>query len=281
MLRLLEGALRTSDYVDKVDLRETGWGGISSAEKIRRMRAQLCDVLSILSGLRVAGATRGGRGKGGDGGSGKSVLAKEGHNLASHAEWFARVFEVGRRYKMMNPARLREGYGKLCYLLQDACLLRRRGVLGFDLLAPIRTVATLLEEAHGPYDEGDAEGVGLELLADERLGASVAPIAPEWPREQIEAAQRARAAARAALLDAYCGEPDACPGGVALPEAVVLRVLDSLNDGLAHVATNERPVKRMLHHLGAFCGTGLTPELGKRPVLGWWVVAIKTFRAEM
>jgi hypothetical protein len=269
MLRLLEGALKTSDYVDKVDLRETGWGGVSSKEKIRRMRAQLVDVLSILSGLRVAGATKGGITAGGGGKGGANVLAKEGTNLASHAEWFARVFEVGRRYKMLNPARLRATFGSLCYLLQDACLLRRRAVLGFELVHPIRTVATLLEEAHGPYASDDGEGVGLELLADERLGAAVVPIAPEWPREQIEAATRARRAAREALVGEY-GAAATAPGGIALPEHVVLRALDSLTDGLSHVATNERPVARMLQHLGGFCGTGLTPALGKRPALGWW-----------
>jgi hypothetical protein len=45
-----------------------------------------------------------------------------------------------RRYKIMNPDKLRASYGKLLYLLQDAASDEVSDLLGFDVVAPIKTV---------------------------------------------------------------------------------------------------------------------------------------------
>jgi hypothetical protein len=37
-----------------------------------------------------------------------------------NAQFFSRIFEIGRRYKIMNPEKMRSAYGKLMYMLQVA-----------------------------------------------------------------------------------------------------------------------------------------------------------------
>lgn len=50
------------------------------------------------------------------------------------------VFEVGRRYKILNPERMREAYGKLMYVLQDSNLPVIKELLQFSCIKPVRTV---------------------------------------------------------------------------------------------------------------------------------------------
>ena len=57
------------------------------------------------------------------------------------------VFEVGRRHKIMNPAKMRSSYGKLMYMLQDGMGREgRESIGGVQLWKPLNMVHTFLQE---------------------------------------------------------------------------------------------------------------------------------------
>ena len=69
--------------------------------------------------------------------------------------------QVARRYKIMNPEKLRDVYGKMVYILQDASNEDMIEELGFELVAPIKTV-------HAKLKECDA----LALLSDDQIATA-------------------------------------------------------------------------------------------------------------
>ena len=101
-LRLLEGVLHVSEYTDKVD------SAAISAAPAKRKQAMRRELHSILSGLLLSC----------DYEAGQTAMAER--SYSDYPEFFAPLFEVTRRYKVMNPEKMRETYGKLVYLLQDA-----------------------------------------------------------------------------------------------------------------------------------------------------------------
>ena len=62
---------------------------------------------------------------------------------------FRDLFEVGRRFKIMNPGKMRNTYGKLMYLLMDAESYNIKTELRVNFIKPILTIATFLEARGG------------------------------------------------------------------------------------------------------------------------------------
>jgi hypothetical protein len=169
LLKLLEGALEVSEYTDKVDVVR-GWGWRNSKSDV--IGEEISDFFKNLMGLLVAGNYQEGV---------KLLQAKE---LRGNAEFFAQVCEIGRRFKITNPEKLRSTYGKLIYLMQDA-----PSVLPFNLHTPIKSVHLFLSERDG-----------LGVLADEELALATRPIAAGdasagASREALEQAGRDKASA--------------------------------------------------------------------------------------
>lgn len=100
MLRLVEAALNVSEYTDKVDVA----GG--SSTRVKRIHEQLKSLFAILCGLLVAE----------DFEAGKALIVES--DATGRASFYQAAFELVRRYKILNPERLRADYGKLLYLLQ-------------------------------------------------------------------------------------------------------------------------------------------------------------------
>lgn len=128
LLHLLEAALNVSDYTDKVDI-------LMYTSKTKRMVAQLKEMCSILAGLVVASDMK----------IGQTLFQNQ--DYAANADWFKSVFEIGRRYKIMNPEKMRDSFGKLTYMIMDSRLPEVKETMDFDLYKPIKTVYNYLEES--------------------------------------------------------------------------------------------------------------------------------------
>jgi len=144
LLSLLEGALNISEYTDKVDVSRSMSGfnfgfwsfssfgrGRDDDRKDQVIQRELNEVFSLVSGLFTAT----------DFLRGKKLVA---NNFSENCEFFQTVFEVGRRFKIMNPDKMRDTYGKLMHLLQDAV---KPSNCSFEVITPIKTVYRLLKRS--------------------------------------------------------------------------------------------------------------------------------------
>ncbi|KAJ2861150.1 hypothetical protein GGI22_002530, partial [Coemansia erecta] len=139
-LRLLEAALNVSEYTDKIDV-------LMYSNKSKRMVAQIKELCAILSGLVLSTDYK----------AGQALF--ENRQFAENGEFYEKLFEIGRRHKIMNPEKMRNEYGKLMYMLQDAQSAEIKGMLGFSAVSPIKTVYSVLES------------LGVEYVLDDEMVA--------------------------------------------------------------------------------------------------------------
>ncbi|KAJ0400869.1 hypothetical protein ATCC90586_002571 [Pythium insidiosum] len=208
LLRTLEAALAVSHYTDKLDAP-------AHTAPAKRLRSQLQEICGFLSGLAVALDYK----------DGQAML--EHKRFAEHAAAFQELFELGRRYKIMNPEKLRGEYGKLMYLLQDASSPEIRELLGFSCVKKIRTV----------YDELAAAGA-LDVLRHPKIETATMVVAPEGKtRAQI---QRLIAAKNAAIRELSGAAPDR------RRRDVIEQCLYSIADNNYHLYFERDPIDRMI-----------------------------------
>lgn len=124
-LRLLEAALNVSEYTDKIDIYH-------STSKMKRIRTMIIEVCSILSGLVVAA----------DYNVGQKLFTDR--NFQDNESFYQDVFEIGRRWKILNPSQGRNWYGKLMYMLMDSVIPEIQSTLPLKLVTPIKTVHSFL-----------------------------------------------------------------------------------------------------------------------------------------
>jgi hypothetical protein len=210
LLRTLEAALRVSAYTDKLDT-----AALAQAPA-KRTRLQLQDICGFLSGLAVSANYK----------AGQEVLDDK--NFGDHAEFFQDLFELGRRYKIMNPEKLRGEYGKLMYLLQDACSPEIRELLGFSCLRRIRTV----------YDVLRAAGA-TDVLRDPQIEVATMVVAPEHKsRAQIQRQIKQKESAIRAISDKYANR--------AISRDGIQQCLYSIADNNYHLYFERDPIDRMI-----------------------------------
>lgn len=221
LLHLLEAALSVSQYTDKVDI-------ISHSSKSKRIVSQLKEMCSVLAGLVVASNLK----------TGQQLI--ENKNFEDNAEWYKSIFEIGRRYKIMNPERMRENFGKLCYMVMDSRLPEIEGHMEFNLYKPIKTVHSYLSSR--PDDEGKALG----LFDDELIIYATAEISPVGKsRYQIQRDIKLKESSIEKLSSKYSSHKG-------FTKEEIRQVLYSIGDYNAYTHMNRKPILRFLQRLEQF-----------------------------
>ncbi|CAB4254326.1 similar to Kazachstania africana KAFR_0A07250 hypothetical protein [Maudiozyma barnettii] len=232
LLRLLEAALQVSEYTDRVDI-------LSNRPKSKRIVDQLKEICSVLTGLVIASNLK----------IGKKLL--EMRNFSDNAKWFQDVFEIGRRYKIMNPERMRDTYGKLCYMVMDSRLPQIEDHMEFHLFKPIQTVETFLTSR----DVTDKNP--MDLFDDTMIFYATSHISPVGKtRSYINKLIKQKEQAIETLASKYSSS--------LYSKDDIRQVLYSIGDYNAFVNMNRKPVMRMLERLEVF----LQPEVETKYSIG-------------
>ena len=232
LLRLLEAALQVSEYTDRVDI-------LSYKSKSKRIVEQLKEMCSVLSGLVIASDLK----------VGQKLLEMK--NFSDNATWFQDIFEIGRRYKIMNPERMRETYGKLCYMVMDSRLPQIEEHMEFHFFKPIKTVNSFLKS------KGSDNRKAMGIFKDTLIINAISHISPvSRTRAEINRLIRLKESAIETLASKYsssqCVKED------------IRQVLYSIGDYNAYIDMNRRPIKRMLERLEVF----RQPELATKYSIG-------------
>jgi len=216
-LRLLEAALNVSEYTDKVDI-------LSWERKTSRVHKQIRTVCSILCGLVVAQDYRQGQ---------KLIQSRE---FCDNVRFFQSTFEIGRRYKIMNPDKMRAEYGKMTYMLMDSTDDNVRDLLEFRCVSPLKTVTNFLKEKNA-----------LHMLQDPLVERATSEIASssDRPRHEIQKDIKAKEKARDAIAQKYSS---LC--GISRDE--ILLCLYSISDNNSFLLYNRDPIDRMINYLTTY-----------------------------
>lgn len=236
-LRLLEATLNVSEYTDKVDV-------YSHKSKTARIHAQIHDICAILSGLLVASDYR----------KGQQLI--QDHEFKDNELVFQMIFEIGRRYKIMNPERMRDSYGKLLYMLMDSVSSDVQQLLQFSCVTPVCTV----------YDTLEKSGC-LALLRDEELLVATAEIvADRYPhRAAVERAIKVKEQAIERIVRRYAREYTTTAmsryqqrqeglnsENPTISEEQLRRCLYSMSDSNAYLRANRDPCLKMIQYLQTY-----------------------------
>eukprot|EP00008_Paramoeba_atlantica_P012106 CAMPEP_0201492800 /NCGR_PEP_ID=MMETSP0151_2-20130828/34790_1 /ASSEMBLY_ACC=CAM_ASM_000257 /TAXON_ID=200890 /ORGANISM="Paramoeba atlantica, Strain 621/1 / CCAP 1560/9" /LENGTH=605 /DNA_ID=CAMNT_0047879823 /DNA_START=73 /DNA_END=1890 /DNA_ORIENTATION=- len=213
LLHILEGALDISEYTDNVDVSSNmfGWGWrmyeSGSSSKRYKIEKEQNEFFSFLHGLYVCSNLR----------SGKKLI--EEREFQDNARFLSRICEIGRRYKIMNPDKMRTTYGKLMYILMDTTL---DGVLDYSIITDILTVDTIFSQVPEIYSD--------PLL----LEATKITKTPEQAAKKAES--------KALIIEKYQHQSN-------LEENAIERCLDSIGDSNNYIVCNRDPVNRMIEYL--------------------------------
>ncbi|CAD7949457.1 unnamed protein product [Amoebophrya sp. A25] len=250
--KILECALQVSEYTDKIDVL-----GLARS-KLDMIHSEILRLCNIIAGMIVSHSYE----------RAKSTLMSS-ENLIQNENVYRRVFELGRRAKIINPNMMRSTYGKMMWMLMDANRPEIAKNLGFNPASgKVLTVYEFLISKH----RDDAEA----FLKEPLLEAAILEIDGDGKtREEIQALVKRKEDAVAEIKRKYGRRP--CPTGSGPSVGDLLKefadegkedgppqprermtgvevetILKSLQDNYAHTASTVRPVEKMIALLEKF-----------------------------
>lgn len=248
LLNMLEGLLEVSQYTDHVDVSFDyyGWRTSGGDKKTNIINKELHEVLDLICGLSIVGDYK----------HNAHILHK---TIQENESFYQRVFEIGRRFKILNPSKMRTTYGKLMHILQDyqfnTTLIKDPKIL------PIRTVRSLLKSKNALLlladpDLNDAtRTVSVDIPSakskdkeddDEDLTKSKSSRFSETERAKIDSMIARKRKLQENLSKKYSSQ--CLKGSTASVEDIQL-CLDSLSDADAYLVSNRDPVEKTLKYL--------------------------------
>jgi len=230
LLNVVEGALEVSEYTDKVDVSSNNYFARTAYDKYDTVECQTDKLCKTLAGLAICNDYRS---------LGKDLLGKD---LVGNEEFFSTVLEIGRRYKIMNPDKMRTNYGKLLYVIMDNRAPATRAKV--NLHKRVKTVWHVLEKV-------DA----TEMLSDQLLVVAASEI-EGGTQEQVEAAKEQKVEALEMIVKKYASEK--------LGEETVRLVIASISDNFSFLRSFREPVDKMIGYLKTYFDPKNEP---KDPVL--------------
>ena len=223
-LRRVQAVMKASNYTGLID-------GVEHKTKQVRIHRQGAAIRAVFMGIAA---------------SFNYSLAQEcieNFNFKLFKKTYTKIFEIARRYKIMNPEKMRDVYGKMIYLLQDA--MANRAELEFDLVRPLETVHSTLSEAGG-----------LDLLRDHLISTATMEILHEGKsRSQIQNEISLKECAISYLAKTYSNKPE-----VKLKADTIKRCLYSLADNTSFLNSNCKPIEFVIKLLRSYFGP---PETSK------------------
>ena len=223
LLGVIEGALDHSEFTSNVDVSSSMHYVRETYDKDERIESEILEFCQVLVGLSAANDFKS---------RGKNTI---GSSLKEKEQFFQECLEIGRRFKITNPDKMRDSYGKLLYLLMDASrpVIQKR--LGLKLMKPVQTVTNFLTTEN------------LSILQDSALifaCAELTSTSPDAARKKVEAQQF--------LVDRYS---EALAG-----KDNVRRIISSLEDSLSFLRANRDPVDALIGYLMKYFDPNKEPK---------------------
>lgn len=147
--------------------------------------------------------------------------------------------QIGRRYKIMNPSKMRSTYGKLVYILMDTESYAVKSELNINFIKPILTVYSFAKQKNCVDILSDPLWVEASMAISSDYGARA--------RFEIDEMTQRKQQALAKLVEKYS---QGASGPLTAEE--VHRIVDSIADDEAYIAFNVRPVERALELLKTY-----------------------------